>query len=153
MKKQLVILCVIGFVLGLAALFVICFLFNRASDGTVHFFSDSLLKSTGSPAAALLLSLLVCGLYGAACMGGTMFYEIESCPLALATAAHYAVVALGYLLPVLLLRWEMTPCVLLMIEGIMTLGFFLIWLVMYLRYKAQVRELNELMQKRDGPET
>lgn len=148
MKRQLLIRCAIGFALGLAALFVICFLFDRTADGAVHFFSASLLKATGSPFTALLLSMLVCGFYGAACMGGTLFYEIESWPLALATAAHYAVIAAGYLLPALLLRWELTPGTLLMIEGIMTLGFFLIWLVMYLRYRAQVRELNELMKKR-----
>lgn len=146
MRKSILIRAAIGFVLGMLMLLAICLLFDRGADGKVHFCSDALLKRVGSVTAALLLQLAVCGLYGAACMMGTVFYEIERWSLASATVAHYLVVSLGYSFPALLLDWNLTPRLLLQIEGLMTLGFFLIWLIIYLRYKAQVRELNELME-------
>lgn len=103
----------------------------------------------GSPAAATALSLLVMGLFGVLCFCGTLFYEIERWPLAAATAAHYLSITLGYLITNRLLCWNMPLKLLLMIEGMMTLGFFLIWLFMYLHFKAEVRKLNELAKLRN----
>lgn len=148
MRKSIILRAAVGFVLGMAMFLVICLLFNRGADDTVYYCTDTLLSRVGSGTASMLLSLLACGLFGAACMAGTVFYEIEHWPLAKATAVHYAVVALGYLLPALGLGWDLTPRMLLVIEGMMTAGFFLIWLIMYLRFKAQVRELNELNRKK-----
>ena len=99
MKKKLLIRCGVGFLLGVAMMLLIPALFNRGPDGTVNYCSDELLARVGgSPAAAMAVSLLLYGLYGACCMGGTLLYEIERWPLALATAVHYLIIALGYAL-------------------------------------------------------
>ena len=137
MKKKLLIRAAVGFLFGIAMMLVVPVLINGGPIARVVY-SDALLARTGSPAAATLLTLLVMGLFGSFCFVGTLFYEIEHWPLALATAAHYLSMSLGYLIPAKLL---------LRIEGVMTLGFFLVWLIMYLRYKAEVRELNELQKK------
>ena len=39
---------------------------------------------------------------------------------------------------------------LLTIEAFMTLGFILIWLIMYLRYKREVQKLNKLVKRKIG---
>lgn len=148
MKKRVLLLGVLGFALGVAVSLAISLAFNRV-DGAVHFCSDSLIRRMGSARAALLFQLLLCGVYGVACMLGTLFYEIEHWPLALATGAHYLLISFMYLALALLLGWGFTPKLLLFIEGLMTLCFILIWLAMYLRYKAVVRELNELMEKKN----
>ena len=145
MKKKLLIRAAIGFVFGIAMMLVVPVLINGGPIARVVY-SDALLARTGSPAAATLLTLLVMGLFGSFCFAGTLFYEIENWPLALATAAHYLSMSLGYLIPAKLLCWGMPTKLLLRIEGVMTLGFFLVWLIMYLRYKAEVRELNELQK-------
>ena len=147
MRKQVLIRCALGFLLGIVMMYLVPSLINHSP--VVHIiYSDRLLERVGSPLAAALLTLLLMGLFGALCVGGTLFYEIERWPLALATAAHYLAISLGYLIPVRVLSWELPPKLLLTIEGLMTLGFILIWLSMYLRYKALARELNELTQKR-----
>ena len=151
MKKSLLIRCAIGFVMGLAFMVVVPALINGVPIGSVPGYSDRFQAIVGSPAAAKLLNLLVIGLFGMACMGCTVFYEIESWSLAKATLTHYLVIALGYLLVSRVLCWDMPPKLFLLIEGIMTVCFFLIWLIMYLLYKKQVRELNELMKKRGEP--
>ena len=126
MKKKILILSGIGFVMGIGILVIISALFDRASDGTVYFYSSTFLSHVGSPTAAALLACLVCGLYGSLCMTGTLLYEIENGPLARATAVHYLMISGIYPIVAAVLCWEMPPRVLLTIEGIMTLGFFLI---------------------------
>ena len=149
MKKKLLIRCALGFLFGMAAMVIVPSLLSGEPIGPV-IYTDELLARTGSPAAATALSLLVMGLFGALCVGGTLFYEIESWPLACATAAHYLIMALGYLIPNWLLCWDMPPKLLLAIEGFMALGFAVIWLIMYLRYKREVQELNELLKRKIG---
>ena len=144
MKKKILIRCALGFLFGMAAMLIVPSLISGEPIGRV-IYTNELLVRTGSPAATAL-SLLVMGLFGALCMGGTLFYELESWPLALATAAHYLMMALGYLIPNWLLCWDMPPKLLLAVEGFMALGFALIWLIMYLRCKREVQELNELLQ-------
>ena len=149
MKKKILIRCGAGFLLGVAMMYLVPPLISHSSVRRA-IYSDVLLARMGSPAAATLVTLLVMGLFGALCVGGTLFYEIERWPLAGATAAHYLSMALGYLIPDRLLCWNMPPRLLLTIEGIMTLGFFLIWLILYLRFRREVRELNELMKRAGG---
>ena len=145
MKKKLLIRAAIGFLFGIAMMLVVPVLINGGPITRV-IYSDALLARAGSPAAAMLLTLLVMGLFGSFCLIGTLFYEIERWPLALATAAHYLSMSLGYLIPAKLLCWGMPTKQLLRLEGDMTLDSFLDWLIMYQRYKAEVRELNELQQ-------
>ena len=149
MKKKLLIRCALGFLFGMAVMFIVPSLLSGEPIGRV-IYTDELLARTGSPAAAAALSLLVMGLFGSLCMGGTLFYELESWPLACATAAHYLIMALGYLIPNWLLCWNMPLRLLLAIEGFMALGFALIWLIMYLRYKKEVQELNKLVKRKIG---
>ena len=88
MKKKLLIRAAVGFLFGIAMMLVVPVLINGGPIARVVY-SDALLARTGSPAAATLLTLLVMGLFGSFCFVGTLFYEIERWPLALATAAHY----------------------------------------------------------------
>ena len=148
MKKKLLIRILLGFLFGMAAMLLVPAILNGIPVGT-GLYSDKLLARAGSPEAATVLSLLVMGVFGSLCMGGTLFYDLENWPLACATAAHYLLMALGYLIPNWLLCWDMPIKLLLVIEGFMALGFVLIWLIMYLRYKKEVKELNELLQTKN----
>lgn len=148
MKRQLLVRACFGFLLGIALMFLVPPILNGTPINR-SIYTDELLQRVGSPEAATAVSLLVMGLFGAICMGGTLFYEIESWPLALATASHYLIIAVGYLIPNRLLCWNMPPELLLIVEGCMALGFCIIWLIMYMRYRGEVRELNELNEKLD----
>ncbi len=145
MAKKMLILAAVGFPLGVLIAFLIALLGN---DSEVRFFSDVLLsRMGGNLSAATAVNILVCGLYGSACMVGTAFYNIERWPLALATVLHYLIVVLGSLCCFLLLGWGGGIRDYFITAGLQTLIFFLIWLVIFLRYKTEVKELNELNQK------
>ena len=146
MRKKALILAAVGFPLGVLMGLAIAF-FGRSTDGNLLLYSPALLERMGSGTGAALAQLLACGLYGAACMAGSALYEVERWPLALATALHYLIIVLGYLLCYWLLSWKASPRETLFILGAQTIGFFLVWLFMCLRYKAQVRKLNELQKQ------
>lgn len=123
----------IGFLLGVAVSAVIAW--RVAADG--------------GEVRALPAQLTLSGLYGACCMGGTVLYEIESWPLLKSTALHGLIVTLLYAPIALALGWAESPRALLLTEGLMLAAFLVIWCLMYLRCKAEVRRLNEIMKKRN----
>lgn len=147
MAKRVLILACVGFPVGVLIAFAIAFF----SGESMVFYSGLLLSRVGgNTSAATAVNILVCGLYGAACMMGTVFYDIDEWPLLLATVLHYLIVTMGSLACSLLLGWGDGIKGWLVIGAIQTVIFFLIWLCMFLRYKAEVRKLNELNRKERG---
>ena len=147
MKKKILIRGLIGFAAGIAMMFFVPAIINqRPIDRVIY--TEGFLKRVGNnETAAMLLTLLIMGLFGACCSWGTLFYDIERWSLSLATAAHYLIISAGYLIPNWLLCWDMPVKLLVIIEGFMTIGFFIIWLIIYSVYKKEVRELNQLQEK------
>lgn len=146
MRKQLITRATLGVLLGVLMLVIICALFNRKPDGTIYFYSSEFADRVGSPTAAILLQLLVIGLYGAFCMAGTLLYGIERWPLALATAVHYVIVAGFYPVVGSICCWGMGTKDVLIVEGLQLAGFIIIWLIMFSLYRAKVRELNAIRE-------
>ena len=134
----------LGFLLGMTAGNLISWATGLSFGALV---SAALIERMGSEAGALAVQTLLSGLYGAACLGGTLLYDIESWPLALSTAAHYLIIALLYAPLALVLGWSSTLSEILLVELIQFVVFFLIWIVMYAIYRKQVRELNAIREQ------
>ncbi|MBR3020472.1 MAG: DUF3021 domain-containing protein [Clostridia bacterium] len=134
----------IGFLIGLAAGNLIAWF----TGGVIV--SPILVERMGSETAAIVLQTLCSGLYGAITMAGTLLYDVERMPLALATGLHCLLVIGPYMPLALLLGWESDVTDILIVWCFQLAAFFIIWLVMYLRYKAEVKELNELQKKEKG---
>ena len=137
----------IGFLIGIALGNLIAWL---TSGGNGNIYNPAFVARIGGAAPAAICQTLLSGLLGAVSMGTMVFYEIERWPLALSTAAHFLAIEAFYVPIALVLGWAATPAELLISVAIQLVVFILIWLVMYLRYKAQVRVLNELLKKRKG---
>ena len=133
----------IGFLLGIPIGSMIAWF----SSGNLV--SAELVRRLGDRTLALILQFLCSGLYGAMTMGGTVLYDLERCPLALATGLHCLIVVLPYIPFALLLCWADNFSDILIAECFQITAFFIIWLIMYLGYKADVRKLNELNQSRN----
>ena len=144
LRVKIIKFALTGFLLGMVMGNLIAWLVR--APGTV-FVSPALVARTGSTARAILVQTLVSGLYGAFVLCGVLVYEIDHWPLVKATAVHYLIVAAPYAAAALFLGWADGMEDLLPVEGLMFASYFLIWLVMWLRCKAQVRKLNELLKK------
>lgn len=144
MRKKVLILLLIGFCSGLVVGNIIPYF----SSGCVFpWVADTFAARIGNGVAAFVLQTVLSGLYGAACMAGIALYDIEDWSILRATLVHYAIVIVGYLIISLLLDWNARIAELIIILGIMTVIFAAIWLVMYLIYRKQVKELNALNEK------
>lgn len=137
----------IGFLIGIVVGDMIAFFTGTLNTGGVTYASNELLEMAGGNGVlAMVLQSLFSGLYGAACFAGMSLYEIERMPLAAATALHCSIIVLLFVPISLLLGWVQNITELLIIAGIQIVAFFIIWLIMYLIFEKQIRELNE-MQK------
>ena len=139
MIKKILFRAVCGFVLGIAVCSVISTLFNDAQV------SAAFVAKIGSQKAALLLQLLLSGLYGAVCMGSTVLHNIDRMPMALACLLHCLCCVLPFIPLALLLDWGGGGIGgVLIMTAFQTAGYFIIWLVMFARYKKQIKELNAI---------
>lgn len=126
--------CFVGFIIGVAldVVIVSCMETSNMGDG------------------AIWAQYLFSGLYGAACMGGTVLYKIEIWSLIKCTVLHWLITALLYVPVAWGLKWVDSLQALLLTEGIMLVVFLLIWSFMYLRWKVKIHRLNELINGKKG---
>ena len=143
MRKSILIRAGIGFLAGM----VIGLLISWAVSGGGALAGPKSVALFGSVPAAVVMMLLLSGVLGAVSMGGTAVYEIERWPVALSSVTHFLMIALSYTPIALLLGWVQGLPELLAMLGIMLAVYLVIFLVMFMRYRAEVRKLNELLEK------
>ena len=145
MLKKTLIRSGIGFLIGIAAGNLIAAMTGMDDSSVIIPVSDQLVAAAGeSIPMAYVLQCLFSGLYGALCFGCIGFYDIERWPLALATGAHCAVIVLTYIPLGFFLGWLCNITQMLIVAGIQIVVFFIIWLILYLTYKKQVKDLNKM---------
>ncbi len=144
MGKRFLSLAGIGAAAGALCAFLIPLAINGFRGPVVN---PAAVERLGGAAAAVIVQTVLTALYGVACMGGALFYEIERWPLALATAAHFILIAALYWPLALLLNWTDSVQKILIVNAFQFIGFFIIWLALLLRYKAQVKELNRMQKQ------
>ena len=153
-RNNILKLSVMGFIIGMAVGNLIAILTGfLSSQEQILIFSETLLRRTGSEAGALLAQTLVSGIYGAVCMGGVCVYEIEEWPLLRATLTHYVLIVVCFVPTAVWAGWirlALPDCAISL--SCQTIAYFIIWLIMYARYQAEVRELNTLLeeQRKEG---
>ncbi len=148
MRKRILKLVAIGFLGGMVMGNLIAYLTGGS------FVNQKLLSLYGSEAGSVILQTLLSGLLGAIAMGGTEVYELERWPLALSSLTHYGMIVVTYTAIALSLGWVGGAAELLITIFIQTAAYAAIWMVIFLRYKRKVRELNELLENsnRNDPE-
>ncbi len=148
MRKRILKLVAIGFLGGMVMGNLIAYLTGGS------FVNQKLLSLYVSEAGSVILQTLLSGLLGAIAMGGTEVYELERWPLALSSLTHYGMIVVTYTAIALSLGWVGGAAELLITIFIQTAAYAAIWMVIFLRYKRKVRELNELLENsnRNDPE-
>lgn len=106
-----------------------------------------LAERLGSNAGSVILQTLLSGLLGAVAMGGVVLHEIESWSLARSALTHCLLIVGTYTVTALILRWADGWTELLIMISIQLVVYFIIWAIMFLRYRAEVQRLNELLKE------
>ena len=137
---------IMGFVLGMAIGNVITLIIGYINSGSTLFFSPELINRTGSELGALTAQTLLSGVVGAVSFGGISWHELERPGMLILALLHYGTIMAAYI-PIAVYLYWIRPVALDIgiMAGIMGVAFIIIWLIMYARYKAEVRKLNELL--------
>ena len=102
--------------------------------------------SPGDPASRRfdVVKFLLSGLPGAMAMGFVEVYDIDSWSITRSTLVHFVITFATFFLVALWQKWFSfgTP-VFWITTGAMITGYFIIWLIMYLKWNREVRKMNQ----------
>ncbi len=133
LKTQMLILGLIGYALGMMiGVFIAIFAGNDAWN----------LAHKGY----FIANMIGSGLLGAVNMAGTIVYQIEDWGLTKATIVHYCQALGAFLIADFALGW-FPMRYMIYVFAAFTVAYFIIWLIMFLRWKVEIKHMNnELMQ-------
>ena len=156
MKSKILKLALIGFVLGMLIGNLISYLSADKSAEPLVIVSQVLIRRTGSVEAAMIVNTLLSGILGAVCMAGVIFHDPEVYDWGLTKAAvlHFLLI-LAVNIPIALYCGWLKPGFpdLLIWVSFMALSYFIVWLIMFLRYRKETEELNRLLNKNQPAES
>ena len=140
-KKKVLLRLLFGFLYGAVIGNLIALFFGLLwGDGIV---ARELSDAVGL-AGAVILQTFLSGILGTVSIGGMLFYKIDSWSLAKATALHFLSIAVCFVGVSMLLRWfPLRFSNYAIALGVMAFLFAVIWIVMDLRWKKEVKKMNE----------
>ena len=128
LKEKFVLLFSIGFSLGLII------------ETGIYAFIDSP-EAIIEARSYFFITMIVSGLFGGTCFGWTILYDIEHWGLLKSTVSHYAISLGSFLVIDVILKWFPSD-IIIYVFIFFTIAYFIIWLVMYIKWKIEVRKLN-----------
>ena len=137
--KRILKLAALGFLLGI----FVCSIMTLIGSSPLPA-SQELVDKIGSLKAAMALQLALSGLYGVLCMGSVVLYDEDRLPLSLASVIH-CVICIGPFIPLaLVLNWCSTIGEALIMTAFQFAAYLIVWLIMFIIYRKQTKELNEI---------
>ena len=133
LKEKFVLLCCIGFSMGLL---IDVFVYAYAVP------IEQIIEEKG----LMPVQFIGSGINGAICFGGTIVYEIEKWGLLHATLTHFLLTLASFLTANAVLQW-FPNSIMVFVMILFVIGYFIIWLVMYLGWKRQVKKLNQELEE------
>lgn len=148
--KKTIQLAFFGFLIGIVIGDLIAVMTGSGEKGQFIPVSQKLVRKAGSVQGAVLLHNLISGLLGAAAMAGSIFFEFDNWEMSKAAAVHFLIILTAYFAAAFFCGWiEPKAKHILIMTAIMGAGYFLVWLIMYLRCRRETEKLNEEIRKRD----
>ncbi len=96
----------------------------------------------------LALQLLAGGALGAINMGSTSIYSLERWSLLRCTLTHFCIAMTTYFTVGFSMGWiRLGDAFTLWLSAIMVVVYFIIWLIMYLQGKRDIRKINEALKR------
>ena len=146
MKDRLVNKLALGFIVGAISGTLIVLLINTISKSSYHIATPDLAEAIGTESAVILQTLLS-GLYGLVCIGGTEFFRIEKWSLLRSTMTHLVCILVSFSTIGLILRWIRFDLPSLLFLLFIAVAYFIIWIIMSIRWKRSIREMNSELEK------
>ena len=148
MATKLISRALTGFVFGMLVGVLVAIAVSFAHGQETLILPDTLLRLGSGQAGALLIQMLASGAFGIIPMSGTIIYEFDSWGMLKQAVVHYVSYTIPFLCLGVFLGWfEPTAADLCLTAGMFAVGHCIIWLIMYARYRTEVKKLNTLLSE------
>lgn len=147
MRKRLMTMSFIGLSIGALLVHVITLLVNYFVRNKYLICMPALSESLGSSGAVIIQTVLG-AVFGMVAIGGMCLFDIEKWSLLRASVVHCAFILVTYITVGLPLHWfsfDIIP--LLIMAGIISSIYALIWLIIYVIWKREIRQMNCLAEE------
>ena len=143
----------IGFIMGMLIGVFMLLIISYAQTGGKTLIPEYLITKAGNEANALMLQMIVSGIYGAICMAGVALYGIESWGLLKTPIIHYLICTVSFIFIGSFMGWiSLNAADVGIVAGGFAVVYFIIWLIMYIRYRSEVDELNVMIRTENAAE-
>lgn len=147
MKKRLIARSLIGFAVGAIIAHTITLLVNFFDRGQYLICMPQLAEKFGHTGAVVAQTVLG-ALFGMVALGGTCLFNIEKWSLLRASVVHCTLILVTYVIVGLLLHWFSFHIIpMLIMTCIVVFIYALIWFVMYVIWKRDIRQMNQLVEE------
>ena len=145
--KKTVKRAVIGFVTGMILMNLISFVVGKLT-GRPGIVSEALAGRLGGETPAIMVQTLLDGIFFSIAMAGVSFHLIEEWSMLKSAVCHFLTMFCTMMPLALFLGWiPLRPLPVIAFTALLVLIFILIWWILYLHYKKEVRELNSLLKE------
>lgn len=152
MKKKIFLRSISGFPLGVTIGYLISIVISLIwANGYYAPCVPELAQTMGNEINAVLVQTLLCGIFGMGCAAGSVVWEIEDWGVIKQTGVYFVIVSV-IAMPVAYVTFWMEHSLkgFLSYFGTFTLIFAIIWVILYISGRHNVRKMNEaLRRKRD----
>ncbi len=149
MKKKIILRGALGFPVGIAIGYVITIFISLGWAGGYYTpCVPELVSMMGNEINAVILQTLLCGLIGTGFAASSAIWEIENCSLIKQTGIYFLVISFIMMPAAYFMYWmEHSIAGFLSYFGIFALIFVVMWVVLFLVGKHNVRKMNERLHK------
>ena len=147
LKNKFILKFAIGFSLGMLVCTIITSVIttNVINDGNTYFCDPSFIDIFGNEIIAFIIQMIISGLYGAICIGGTVVYEIEEWSILKVTIIHFSITVSSFFITATILKWWPNSSFIdnIIFIGIIVIMYMFIWLIQYISYKIEVKKIKK----------
>lgn len=149
LRSWAAILGLIGFGVGgiLCTLYTMVINSFPMEDGQLHLCNPEFVEQVGSVQQAILLQLLISGVYFSIVMACIVVFAFERWSLLKATAVHFVVSFSAFFITAFRLHWmslsDLPRCAIALILGL--ISYCIVWIIFYRSTKSDVDEINDML--------
>lgn len=149
MKKKIIRRSFLGVPIGIALGYVITIVLSFIwANGSYSPCMPELVSVMGNEINAVVLQTALCGIVGAGFAGSSAVWEIEHWSMVKQTGIYFSIISLIMLPTAYFAYWmEHSVAGFLLYFGIFVLIFAVIWVVLYITGRSNVRKMNEKLSQ------
>jgi len=150
MKKKAIQRGLLGFPIGISIGHIITIIISLfLGSGNYYPIPPELISAVGSEIGAVVIQVVLSGLFGASCAAASVIWEIEDWSIAKQTGIHFSIISMIMLPIAYFAHWIPRSLVgFLMYFGAFVTIFVVVWVIHYYIWRNKIKYINKGIEAR-----